>query len=165
MEVARAQESVRQHRTRIDRHIDAAVALLRKPPVIARYPLSLARWRLVALLREYHLFKQGEIFEPAMRSGSLSQVREAEQMLHVCREGWSAYCAYTADWSGKDVVALWPAYTLAMRAMAAQLHEHVAREEALIADLLATSERTRYLVHRDCTAGDCPIVDVRRTRA
>ena len=87
MLTARALDLVHIHRVTIDAHIDCAVTLLKRPAEAARYPLALARWNLVRLLREYHLFKQVEIFEPAIRSGSTTQISQARQMLEACRQG------------------------------------------------------------------------------
>ena len=141
----RALQLVNSHRFSIDRHVAAAQVLLSEPPQLARRPLALARWRLLQMLREYHLFKRVEIFEPAMRSGLIAKAEDAQKMLVACEAGLAHFITYTRTWSSQDVVASWSSYTSDMQRVAKQLRGHVAREELLVGRLLAGSSRTRHL--------------------
>lgn len=145
MQTSHALALAHEHRVRIEDHIAAATALLSGDPGAARRPLARARWGLVQLLREYHLFKQFEIFDPLISSGSPAHAPCATELRRLCADSWNGFCNYTLEWSGRDVAGCWDTYRAAMLAMADAVRVHIATEGREMIALLAGAQRTRRL--------------------
>lgn len=132
-----------EHQSRILRLIDAALPLLAQEPSLARGGLAKARWTLLRLLREYQLFKHGEVFGPAIRYGAPRQAATAQRMRAACIAAGDLFTAHVARWSAQDIAACWPDYKGATRAMCDGLRLHIARERREVQELLAGTSDTR----------------------
>ena len=145
MKTVHALRELDLHQRGILAQIDSALPLLRLPPARAQPALAKARWQMVRLLHAYQSFKHGEIFDPAIRSGTAAQIRAASRMKADCIAAGEAFRTYVQRWSSTGVTTEWDAYVPAMVAMADQLRAHVATERRTVEALLAGAERTRRL--------------------
>ncbi|WP_419825373.1 hypothetical protein [Sphingomonas sp.] len=101
---------------------------------------------MVRLLREYQLFKHGEIFDPTIAGGTARQVALARELKARCIAAGERYAEHSKRWSMTDVAGEWPDYKLALHAIIDALRDHMRDEREAVALLLAGRERTRSLV-------------------
>jgi hypothetical protein len=145
MKTCEALNRLYEHQAVLLDHIDGACSLLQLDPPVAQPRLAKARWELVRRLRAYQLFKHTEIFDPALASGSPQQIAAARQMKVDCIAAGETFRGYVLEWSGRDVITEWDAYSLAMRRVAGDLRNHIAGERQNVTRFLSGVERTRKL--------------------
>ena len=143
MLTADALTRLRAYQTQVLMQMDGVAALLDLSPEAARSPLARTRWAMARLLREYQLFKHGEIFDPVLRHGTGYQVTLASRMRVACLAAGEQFAAHVAHWSTRDIVAAWAEYRATLEAMIDGMRRHIAREAAEMETLLAGSTRIR----------------------
>ena len=107
--------------------------------------LAKRRWEMVRRLREYQLFKHNEIFDPAIKYGTIYHVNLACRMKTMCEQANDFFLEYVRRWSSAAVAAEWEAYQTELNAMCKALQNHISIERKNIHALLAGSPRTRSL--------------------
>lgn len=96
---------------------------------------------LADTLRSYQSFKHGEIFDPAITSGSPSREAAGRRLKQDCLAGGDGFRSHVRRWRAADLVAEWPNLQPAMLAMMRHLRDHVRAEGVQIRLLLADPSR------------------------
>jgi hypothetical protein len=131
------------HQDRLLALVAEAEALVEAEPDRSAHRLATIRWEMVRLMREYQLFKHGEIFDPMIASGSATQAALARDLKARCHAASDRYVEHTRRWSTGGIMVEWADYRLAVLAMADAVRDHMQQEREAVTMLLVGRERTR----------------------
>lgn len=97
--------------------------------------LSIVRWELIQLLRQYQAFKNREIYDPAIANENDLERQLAQLMKNKCLAIEDEFRAHVIRWNGSTEVQ-WVDYRLAALAMREKLLRHLDDEHTGIKRLL-----------------------------
>lgn len=141
MRVGDAIQRLEAYQTRIDAVLTRTGRALDVTP---RDPVALAhlRWELLRLLREYQLFKHGELFEPLLRGGDAGRRMRAATLKDRCLAMAEVVTEHTQRWTVAGTADA-GSYTDEARALLVRLVQHLSEERSGVAHLLDGVLRTR----------------------
>lgn len=105
--------------------------------------LALIRWEMTRTLREYQLFKHGEIFDPIMRVAGSPRGRVAAALKERCLCLGEAFRKHVQRWSLEGPATAWDDYQREAISLAVQIEQHLEMEMREITALLVGLARTR----------------------
>jgi len=105
--------------------------------------LAKHRWELTRVLREYQLFKHGEIFDPIVRGDLGARSRAAATLKAQCLGLGDAFAIHVRRWSLQGPASGWADYRRDATEMLGRIERHLAHEAHEVALLLDGMERTR----------------------
>ncbi|WP_174280295.1 hypothetical protein [Sphingomonas bacterium] len=141
MHVAAAITRLEQYQGRITALIDRTRVALDQP---ARDPVALAtlRWEMLRLLREYQLFKHGELFDPLLRAADLGRRGRAASLKARCIEMAAAVGDHGRRWAEAGTATA-ERHADETHTLLTRLTQHLLRERLGVTELLSGLQRTR----------------------
>jgi len=131
------------YQDRVHALVNTARELIRQPPALAQPGIAKVRWHLLRVLREYQLFKHGEIFDPLIAANRTDLAVMARRLKTACIAAGEAYQSHTMRWTEQGALDNWEEYRRAVLAIVEQVDKHLAAERAAVVTLLSSVSRTR----------------------